>query len=68
MEESKFVGPRKFIFPNRQALRDWLYASTNVESGLVDAAALDECKKTVGDNVYEFDAINAVFIFRKSLN
>ena len=65
VEEFKSVGPRKFIFPNRQALRDWIYASTNGESGLVDAAALDECKKTVGDNVYEFDAIKAVFIFRK---
>ena len=68
MEESKSVGPRKFIFPNRQALRDWLYASTNDESGLVDVAALDECQNSVGDNVYELDIIKAVFIFRKSLN
>ena len=66
MEEFKSVGPRKVIFPDRQALLDWLYAT--FESGLVDAAALDECKKTVGDNVYELDGIKAVFIFRKSLN
>ena len=65
VEEFKSVGPRKYIFPNRQALRGWLYASSNGKSGLVDAASLDECKKTVGDNVYEYDAIKAVFIFRK---
>ena len=48
-EEFKSVGPRKYIFPNRQALFDWLYASTkfNVESNLLDAATLDECKKNI---------------------
>ena len=65
VEEFKSVGPRKYIFPNRQALFDWLYASTNVESNLLDAATLDESNVGQGDNVYEFDTVQAALIFRK---
>ena len=64
--EFKSVDQVKYSFANVKACIDWVYATVNVDTNIVDLITLEEFKKHFGDESVDVDLPRIMFLLKKT--